>query len=300
MRGMTHAGDDRGDDTRVFGDGRFRDVSCDMFLPPAGADRHLTPERREQVQFSGKLVVITALAVTTLLVSNVIATKPLGLFELPFDLFGSSLVVVSSALVIFPLSYIISDVLTEVYGFRVARGVIWLGFACNLLMVFVFWLAGVLPGASFWEGQAAYQTILGGTGWLLLGGFVAYTVGEFANATVMVVLKNRTRGRFLWLRTISSTVVGQGVDSVLFFGIAFGLSGLWPLPAVFNAMISAWIGKTVYEVLATPLTYLVVGWLKRTERMDVYDAPRSLNPFGIFGGGNGKSVNAAQPGSTAG
>ena len=95
------------------------------------------------------------------------------------------------------------------------------------------------------------------------------------------------------MRTISSTVVGQGIDSVLFFGIAFGVSGLWPWPSVFGAMLFAWTAKTVYEIAATPLTYLVVNWLKRTERMDIYDAPRSLNPFGIFGDESEDSVNAA-------
>ena len=246
------------------------------------------------MRFSGKLVIIAALAVTVLLVSNVIAAKPLSLFDLPFEFLGSTGFVVSVAVICFPLSYIISDILTEVYGFRVARGVIWLGFACNLVMVIFFWLGGIIPGAVFWENQDAYQAILGTTTWILMGSFAAYLVGEFANAMVMVVLKNRTAGRHLWLRTISSTFVGQGVDSVMFYGIAFGISGLWPAMDVFRAMILAWIAKTLYEILATPLTYLVVGWLKRTERMDVYDVPRSMNPFGIFGGDPESSVNAAE------
>ena len=246
------------------------------------------------MRFSGKLVIIAALAVTVLLVSNVIAAKPLSLFDLPFEFLGSTGFVVSVAVICFPLSYIISDILTEVYGFRVARGVIWLGFACNLVMVIFFWLGGIIPGAVFWENQNAYQAILGTTTWVLMGSFAAYLVGEFANAMVMVVLKNRTAGRHLWLRTISSTFVGQGVDSVMFYGIAFGISGLWPAMDVFRAMILAWIAKTLYEIIATPLTYLVVGWLKRTERMDVYDVPRSMNPFGIFGGDPETSVNAAE------
>ena len=127
----------------------------------------------------------------------------------------------------------------------------------------------------------------------MLGGFIAYIVGEFTNAVVMVILKNMTQGRHLWMRTISSTVVGQGIDSVLFFGIAFGVSGLWPWPAAIGAMLFGWIAKSVYEIIATPLTYVVINWLKRTEQMDIYDAPRSLNPFGIFGDGEGESRNAA-------
>ncbi len=250
------------------------------------------------MQFSGKLVIIAALAVTVLLVSNIIAIKPVSLFTLPFNFIGNKDFVVSAAEICFPISYIISDILTEVYGFRVARGVIWLGFVCNVLMVFLFWVGGIIPGAGFWESQAAYESILGATSWILVGSFVAYIIGEFTNAVVMVLLKNRTRGRFLWLRTISSTVVGQGIDSLLFFTIAFGISGLWIgedgswLP-VFNAAVCAWIAKSVYEIAATPLTYLVVNWLKRTEGMDAYDAPRSLNPFGVFGGG--PDTNAAAP-----
>ncbi len=256
------------------------------------------------MNFSGKLVIIIAITVTVLLISNIIAVKPLALFDLPFEFIGSVSLVVSVSVICFPISYIVSDVLTEVYGFRVARGVIWLGFACNLLMVILFWVAGLVPAPGFWNDQNAFQTILGSTAWLLAGGFVAYLVGEFSNSMVMVVLKNRTQGRMLWLRTISSTVVGQGIDSVLFYIIAFGVSGLWTTgedgswERVISAAILAWIAKTIYEILATPLTYLVVGWLKRTEQMDIYDPPKSLNPFHIFGDDYGSSVNAAVQNST--
>ncbi len=247
------------------------------------------------MNFSGRLVIITALAVSVLIISNIIAVKPVSLFEMPFEFLGSNLYVVSASVICFPLGYIISDVLTEVYGFRVARGVIWLGFACNLMVVIIIWLVAEIPGAVFWEDQASYETILGATTWILLGSFVAYLVGEFTNAMVMVVLKNRTEGRMLWLRTISSTVVGQGIDSILFYSIAFGVSGIWGWEGAINGAILAWIAKTLYEIVATPFTYMVVNWLKRTERMDIYDAPRSLNPFGVFGGGDQRSFNAASP-----
>ena len=252
------------------------------------------------MRFSGKLVIIAALAVMVLLVSNIIAVKPVALFELPFNFLGGNLFVVSAAIVCFPIGYIISDVLTEVYGFRVARGVIWLGFLCNLLMVFLFWLGDIIPGAIFWQNEAAYETILGATGWVLLGSFVAYITGEFINAMVMTVMKNKTQGRMLWLRTITSTIVGQGVDSILFFTIAFGVSGLWigedgSWAPVFSAAIFAWIAKSVYEIAATPLTYLVVGWLKRTEQMDAYDGAHSLNPFGVFGDGPDRNAAAEEP-----
>ena len=245
------------------------------------------------MQFSGRLVVITALAVSVLIISNIIAVKPVSLFEMPFEFLGSNLYVVSASVICFPLGYIISDVLTEVYGFRVARGVIWLGFACNLMVVIIIWLVAEIPGAVFWEDQGSYETILGATTWILLGSFVAYLVGEFSNAMVMVVLKNRTEGRLLWLRTISSTVVGQGIDSILFYSIAFGVSGIWGWEGAINGAILAWIAKTLYEIVATPFTYMVVNWLKRTERMDIYDAPRSLNPFGVFGDRDQRSFNAA-------
>lgn len=242
------------------------------------------------MNFSGKLVMIVALAVSVLLISNIIAVKPIALFELPFEFLGETMLIASVSIICFPIGYIVSDVLTEVYGFRVARGVIWLGFVCNLLMVFLFWLAGVIPGAPFWsaDDQSSYSAILGSTGWLLAGSFVAYLTGEFTNATVMVMLKNKTQGRMLWLRTISSTVVGQGIDSILFYTIAFGVSGLWVTESgswlpVFNGAIIAWLIKSLYEVAATPLTYYVIGWLKRTEHMDAYDYHKSLNPFGVFG-----------------
>ena len=270
------------------------------------------------MQFSGKLVIIAALAVTALLVSNIIAIKPVALFELPFTFIGSNLFVVSAAIICFPVGYIISDVLTEVYGFRVARGVIWLGSLCNLLMVFLFWVGDIIPGAVFWPvepvvvnddagkvvanlpSEHAFEAILGATGWILLGSFVAYIIGEFTNATVMTVLKNKTQGRMLWLRTIMSTVVGQGIDSILFFTIAFGVSGLWvedgSWAPVFNAAVCAWLAKSAYEIVATPITYLVVGWLKRTERMDAYDGAHSLNPFGVFGAGPDRNA-AVAPGA---
>ena len=245
------------------------------------------------MQFSGRLVIITALAVSILIISNIVAVKPISLFEMPFEFLGSNLYIVSASVICFPLGYIISDVLTEVYGFRVARGVIWLGFACNLIVVIVIAAVGAIPGAIFWEDESQYETILGATRWILLGSFVAYLVGEFSNAMVMVVLKNQTEGRLLWLRTISSTVVGQGVDSMLFYIIAFGVSGLWSWEAAINGAILAWIAKTVYEIVATPFTYIVVNCLKRSERMDIYDAPRSLNPFGVFGDVPESSFNAA-------
>lgn len=219
---------------------------------------------------------VVAVFVTALIISNIIAVKLI-------DVFG---VILPAAVVLFPLSYIIGDVLTEVYGFGRARQAIWTGFACNLLAVIAIWVAGALPSASFWsvggfEGaeaaQEAYQAILGFTPRLLLASFLAYLAGEFLNAAVLAKLKIKTSGRYLWLRTISSTIVGEGVDSLVFITVAF--SGILPSSALLAAVLSQWAFKTSYEVLATPLTYLVVNMLKRAEGVDFYDRGTKFSPL---------------------
>ena len=219
---------------------------------------------------------IVAIFVTALVISNIIAVKLI-------DVFG---VILPAAVVLFPLSYIIGDVLTEVYGFGRARQAIWTGFACNLLAVIAIWVAGALPPASFWsvggfEGaetaQQAYQAILGFTPRLLIASFLAYLAGEFLNAVVLAKLKIKTSGRFLWLRTISSTIVGEGADSLVFITVAF--SGILPGSALQAAILSQWVFKTSYEVLATPLTYLVVNLLKRAEGVDFFDRGTKFSPL---------------------
>ncbi len=214
------------------------------------------------------LVVVAALFVTSLLTANIIAVKLIALGSL----------VVPAGVVIFPLSYIFGDVLTEVYGYRQARRVIWLGFLCNLLMVVAIWVGGLLPAASFWDGQPAYERILGFTPRLLAASFAAYLVGEFANSYVLARLKIATRGRWLWTRTIGSTLVGQGLDSAVFITLAF--VGVMPgAAALLGAILTQWLLKSAYEVLVTPLTYLVVGFLKRAEGLDTYDYDTRWNPL---------------------
>jgi uncharacterized integral membrane protein (TIGR00697 family) len=219
-----------------------------------------------QPRSATRLTVIAALFVTCLITANIIAVKLIGL--------GS--VVLPAAIIVFPVSYIFGDILTEVYGYRWARRIIWLGFACNLVFVFFAWLGGLLPPASFWQGQSSYQAILGYTPRLLLASFSGYLVGEFANSMVMSRLKIATSGRFLWLRTISSTLLGEGLDSAIFITIAF-------IGPDFSASIILyhWTAKVVIEVLATPLTYAAVGWLKEREGYDIYDENVSLNPFRV-------------------
>jgi uncharacterized integral membrane protein (TIGR00697 family) len=186
-------------------------------------------------------------------------------------------VLVPVAVIVFPLSYIVGDVLTEVWGYAATRRVIWLGFACNALLVAAVWLGGELPAAPFWKGQAAYEEILGHAPRILLASLVAYLVGEFANAFVLARLKVATGGRWLWVRTIGSTVVGQGLDSAVFVTLAFAGS----VPAVVLAGIigAQWAVKVAYEAAATPLTYAAVAWLKSREQIDTFDFHTDFNPL---------------------
>lgn len=210
--------------------------------------------------------------VTCLIVSNIIAVK---LIEAP--VFG---VFVPAALIVFPLSYIFGDILTEVYGFARARTVIWLAFGCNLLAVLFFTLGQSLPPAApFAEVQGAYERILGYTPRLLAASFVAFLIGEFANSMVLSRMKVATQGRFLWARTIGSTIVGQGLDTAVFNVVAF--AGVLPAEALVQTVTAAWALKVAYEVVATPLTYPIVAFLKRAEGIDTYDTATSLNPLSL-------------------
>lgn len=214
-------------------------------------------------------VIVVALFVTCLLIANIISVKVIGIAGLALP----------AGTIIFPISYICGDVLTEVYGYHRARQVIWLGFACNLLAVGAIWAAQLLPGAAFWDSaaQASYERILGFTPRLLIASFCAYLVGEFANSVVLAKMKIATQGRMLWARTIGSTIVGQGLDSLVFVTIAFVAA--IPLGGLLTMMGTQWILKVAYEILATPLTYGVVGFLKQRDGIDVYDHHTSFHPF---------------------
>jgi queuosine precursor transporter len=220
-------------------------------------------------EYSRWFVGIAALFVTCLMTANIIAVKLISVGGL----------VLPAAVIIFPVSYIIGDILTEVYGYRHARRVIWLGFACNLIAVLAIWGGQRLPAAGFWEGQAAYQTILGSTPRLLLASFLAYLVGEFSNSFVLAKMKIATKGRWLWSRTIGSTLVGQGLDSLVFITIAF--AGIIPTAGLINAIVTQWLVKTAYEAAATPLTYWVVNRVKTLEGVDTYDYDTKFNPLHI-------------------
>src|SRR5229473_93833 len=211
-------------------------------------------------------VVIASLFVTCLITANIIAVKLI----LPFGF------LVPAGIIVFPLSYLFGDVLTEVYGYGAARRVIWLGFACNLLAVIAIYIGGIAPAAPFWTQQAAYNSILGFTPRLLLASFTAYLVGEFANSFVLAKLKIATKGRWLWTRTIGSTLIGEGLDTLIFISIAFW--GIIPANMMLEAILTQWIFKVAYEIVATPFTYLVVGFLKKRENLDTYDYRTNFSP----------------------
>src|SRR2546423_11671415 len=216
---------------------------------------------------SWRFIACTALFITCLLTANVTASKLISVGSLTL----------TAGIVLFPVSYIVGDVLTEVYGYAAARRVIWLGFACNLLAVIAIYIAGLAPAAPFWKDQAAYETILGFTPRLLLASFTAYLVGEFTNSFVLAKLKIATKGRWLWTRTIGSTLIGEGLDTLIFISIAFW--GIIPANLMLQAILTQWVFKVVYEVVATPFTYLVVGFLKRRENLDTYDDRTNFSPF---------------------
>lgn len=221
--------------------------------------------------YSSWFLVVVALFITCLITANIIAVKLITIFGM----------VLPAAIIIFPISYILGDVLTEVYGYRQARRVIWLGFFCNLILVAVILVGQALPPASFWDGQAAYERILGYTPRILAASFLAYLVGEFSNSFVLAKMKIATKGRWLWTRTIGSTLVGQGLDSLVFITLAF--VGTIPLSGLISAILAQWLAKSVYEAAVTPLTYKVVNFLKRHEGLDVYDYDTPFNPLLIRG-----------------
>lgn len=220
-------------------------------------------------EYSRWFIIITAIFITCLITANITAVKLVNVFGL----------VVPAAVIIFPISYIIGDILTEVYGYHHTRRVIWLGFFCNLLTVLAIWVGQMIPPAGFWDAQVAYERILGYTPRLLIASFLAYLAGEFSNSFVLAKMKIATKGRWLWSRTIASTVIGQGLDSLIFITVAF--AGIIPTSGLLNAIITQWLFKTVYEAAATPLTYMVVNAVKKLEEVDTYDYETKFNPLHI-------------------
>jgi len=218
---------------------------------------------------------VMAAFVAILLLSNIIGASKPAVVDLP--LIGAW--TFGAGVLFFPFSYIIGDVLTEVYGYARARRVIWTGFAALAFMAFMAAVVIAMPPAAGWPGQGAYEFVFGNSWRIVLASMVAFWAGEFANSFVLARMKVMTGGRFLWMRTIGSTVVGQGLDSLIFYPLAFyGLAG-WPIEQLWQVVISQFLLKTGWEALLTPVTYLVVNRLKRAEGLDVYDERTDFSPF---------------------
>jgi len=211
--------------------------------------------------------IISTVFVATLLISNTVSSK---LFSLgPFIFAGGIL--------IFPIAYIFGDILTEVYGYKRSRKIIWTGFFCLFFMSLIYWIVGLLPPAPTWLNQNAYESILGIVPRIVIASMIAYLAGEFSNSYILAKMKIWTKGRYLWTRTIGSTLVGEGVDTTIFAVIAF--YGTISNNILLIAILSGYIFKVLYEIIATPITYKIVRFLKEKEGCDHFDYRTSFNPF---------------------
>jgi queuosine precursor transporter len=211
---------------------------------------------------------VMAAFVAILLLSNLIGAAKLA--DVGGYIFGAGIL-------FFPLGYVIGDVLTEVYGYARARRVIWVGFVALLFMAFMSWVVVALPPAQGWEGQAAYESVFGQVWRIVFASITAFWAGEFVNSYVMARMKIWTGGKYLWSRTIGSTFVGQGVDSLIFYPLAFW--GVWSNSQVITVMLTNWGLKVAWEVVLTPVTYAVVNGLKRKEGVDIFDEGTDFTPF---------------------
>ncbi len=222
---------------------------------------------KEAIRQFKYLDIVTVFFVAFLLISNVVASKILMLGPLAID--GGGL--------LFPLTYIFGDILTEVYGFKRTRKAIWLGLSANLLMAAMFMIVGILPPAADWPNQDAYMAILGQSSRIVLASVTAYFIGEFINSFILAKMKIWTKGKLLWSRTIGSTLVGEAFDTTIFMFIAFW--GVLPIDLFILVGISGYLLKVAVEVLFTPFTYLIVNFLKKKESEDYYDYKTDFNPF---------------------
>jgi queuosine precursor transporter len=220
---------------------------------------------------------VMAAFVAILLLSNIIGAAKRSVVDLPVIgewPFGAGVL-------FFPISYIIGDMLTEVYGYARARRVIWTGFAALAFMAFMAWVVVALPPAPGWTGQAAYIEVFGNSWRIVIASMLAFWAGEFANSLVLAKLKLKDNGRRMGLRFVASTIVGQGLDSLIFYPVAFyGLDG-WPNAALAQTVVSQWAIKTGWEILLLPVTIAIVTWLKRREGVDVYDDATDFSPFDV-------------------
>lgn len=216
--------------------------------------------KEDNTKYTALFMVLGMIFVSCLIVSNLIAGKIWAI--------GTSITIPASV-ILFPVTYILSDVFTEVYGFRKARGIIWTGFACNFIAVFAYVVTIILPYPKYWLSQDAFGVVLGMTPRFLVASFAAYLFGEFSNAIIMSKLKVRTKGARLWERTITSSIVGEALDSAIFIMISF--AGMIPNDQLIRMMLFQYLFKVIFEVVFTPVTYLVTGSLKKKEGIDTFD-----------------------------
>ena len=212
---------------------------------------------------------ISLFFVAFLMISNTVAVKLISIG--PFIFTG--------AIIIFPITYIFGDILTEVYGYRRSRKIIWGGFIAILFMSFIYWIVGLLPSAPSWQNQPAYDSILGLVPRIVIASLIGYWAGEFSNSFVLAKFKIITKGRYLWTRTISSTLIGEGIDTVLF--VLIGFFGIIPNSLLPVVILSGYMFKVLYEVIATPITYKIVKFIKKAEGYDHFDYNTNFNPFMI-------------------
>lgn len=223
---------------------------------------------------------IMAVFVTVLVVSNIASSAKI--VDWGFSLFGVPMAF-DAGTILFPVSYVFGDILTEVYGYKRSRRVIWMGFACLTLSAVIFWIVRAMPGEATWQGSAgdaAYDAILGGmsTGGIVLASLAGYLTGEFTNSFTLAKMKVLTNGRWLWTRTIGSTLIGESVDTIVFVVVA-SASGVFPWGLFLTLILTNYLFKSGVEALMTPVTYAVVNALKRVENEDYFDRGTNFNPF---------------------
>jgi uncharacterized integral membrane protein (TIGR00697 family) len=230
------------------------------------------PDSRPQFRYFD---FVLAAFVTILLLSNVIGAGKVAQLDLPIV----GMWPFGAGVLFFPISYVIGDILTEVYGYAYARRCIWAGFAALIFMAFMAWVVVALPPAADWGNQAAYEAVFGQVPRIVFASIIAFWAGEFVNSYVMAKMKIWTKGKMLWSRTIGSTFFGQGVDSALFYPIAFLGAVGWTNDLIVQVIFTQWAIKVVWEAALTPVTYGVVGWLKKREGMEIFDTDTNFSPF---------------------
>jgi len=224
--------------------------------------------------------IVMASFVTVLLLSNLLSSAKI--IDLGVSL-GDFAFIFDAGTLVFPISYIFGDILTEVYGYAQSRRVIWMGFVATGMMGFFVWLTGILPAEAEWQnyaGQTAYDAILGGISGLIVASLIAYWMGEFSNSYVLAKMKVAMNGRFVWMRTIGSTLIGQGVDTTVFFLVATAL-GVFPVSLMVSLIVTNYLLKVGIEILLTPVTLMIIRWLKQAEGIDHYDTDTHFSPFAL-------------------